>query len=249
MANRRMFHAAVVESDAFLAMPPRAQALYFHLGMHCDNDGFTNRARQLAKRSFGGEKMLNLLVEKGFLIMLEDLVVVRHFRLANALKNDRECTLQYPELAQKLYITGDKSYTLEPEEGMLSLWETKQQFLEKILARRSSNLEHREEKRKENKIKVNKIKEEKVSVAPLDAVDAAGGHTLNRMSGQLGQGVILLADWEQERLLDLLGLDGFDYYVKKLSDFILANDAQVNNHFATILKWAKQDRRILDDCE
>ena len=33
MANKRMFSVDVVETDAFLDLPPKVQALYFHLGM------------------------------------------------------------------------------------------------------------------------------------------------------------------------------------------------------------------------
>lgn len=249
MANRRMFHAAVVESDAFLALPPKAQALYFHLGMHCDNHGFTNRAKQLAKNGFGGEKMLCVLEENGFVLVFDGVVLLRHFRLANTLKSDREATLQYPDLARKIYITQDKCYTLNPEDGEVSLWEFQGNILEKKRKKMDSKKFHKEKKEKENKLNENKIKEEKESADTASAVGGDGARSLNRMNGQLGQGVILLNDLEQERLLDLLGLDGFDYYVKKLSDFILANDAQVNNHFATIIKWAKQDRRISDDCE
>ncbi len=39
MAERRMFHTAVVESDAFLDLPVGVQALYFHLCMQADDDG------------------------------------------------------------------------------------------------------------------------------------------------------------------------------------------------------------------
>ncbi len=246
MANRRMFHAAVVESDAFLAKPPRAQARYFHLGMHSDDDGFINRARQLAKCGFGGEKTLKLLEEKGLLFLFQDVVVLRHFRQANTLKNDREQPAQCPDLARKIYITQDKCYTLNPDNGITSLWESKRDILEKKRKKMDS-------KKIPNRTKPNQTKLNRTELNRTEENDAVGdqGGTLklNRMNGQLGQGVILLADWEQERLLDLLGLDGFDYYVKKLSDFIVLNDAQVNNHFATIIKWAKQDRRISDDCE
>ena len=40
MANRRMFSKDVVETDKFLNMPLTSQALYFHLGMEADDDGF-----------------------------------------------------------------------------------------------------------------------------------------------------------------------------------------------------------------
>ena len=40
MAQRRMFHTDVVESDKFLDLSAGAQLLYFHLGMQADDDGF-----------------------------------------------------------------------------------------------------------------------------------------------------------------------------------------------------------------
>ena len=46
MAERRMFHTTVVESDAFLDLPLQTQTLYFHLGMHADDDGHEPDRRQ-----------------------------------------------------------------------------------------------------------------------------------------------------------------------------------------------------------
>ncbi len=40
MANRRMFSLDAVGTDNFMEMPLFAQALYFHLGMRADDDGF-----------------------------------------------------------------------------------------------------------------------------------------------------------------------------------------------------------------
>ena len=40
MARRRMFSLDVVDTDRFLDMPSSTQALYFHLGMRADDDGF-----------------------------------------------------------------------------------------------------------------------------------------------------------------------------------------------------------------
>lgn len=57
----------------------------------------------------------------------------------------------------------------------------------------------------------------------------------------MGKGVLTLSDEQMEDLLDLLGLDVFDYYTDKLSTFIIENDAKVANHYETILKWWRQD--------
>ena len=59
--------------------------------------------------------------------------------------------------------------------------------------------------------------------------------------GKLGKGVLVLSDEQMEDLLDLLGLEVFDYYTEKLSTFILENNAHVANHYETILKWWRQD--------
>ena len=64
------------------------------------------------------------------------------------------------------------------------------------------------------------------------------------VGGALGKGVILLSDAQIDSLLDVMGLDAFDYYVDKLSSFILKNGAKVKNHYETILKWWHEDAAV-----
>lgn len=64
------------------------------------------------------------------------------------------------------------------------------------------------------------------------------------VGGELGKGVVLLSDAQIGSLLDVMGLDAFDYYVDKLSSFILKNGAKVKNHYETILKWWNEDAAI-----
>lgn len=61
------------------------------------------------------------------------------------------------------------------------------------------------------------------------------------VGGELGKGVVLLSDSQISSLLEKMGLDAFDYYVDKLSSFILKNNAKVKNHYETILKWWQED--------
>ena len=68
MANRRMFSLDVVDTDRFLDMSASAQALYFHLGMRADDDGFVSSPRKIAKASNCGLDDLTLLAAKGFII-------------------------------------------------------------------------------------------------------------------------------------------------------------------------------------
>lgn len=47
MAEKRMFTKSIIDSDAFLEMPLSAQALYFHLNMRADDDGFVNNPKRI----------------------------------------------------------------------------------------------------------------------------------------------------------------------------------------------------------
>ena len=89
-------------------------------------------------------------------------------------------------------------------------------------------------------------KEEELDAAvAADEFDNGNGiKQLQAFGGELGKGVVYLTDAQVDSLLDKLGLDGFDRYVEKLADFIIEKDAKVANHYATILKWAKEDAQV-----
>lgn len=90
MANRRMFSKDVVETDKFLNMPLTSQALYFHLGMEADDDGFIASPKKI-QRSIGcSEGDLQLLASCGFIIPFESgVVVLTHWRQNNYIQADR----------------------------------------------------------------------------------------------------------------------------------------------------------------
>lgn len=247
MAERRMFHSAVVESDAFLDMPAGAQALYFHLGMHADDDGFVNGPRQIARKLRRPPRELKLLTECGFLLDFDGIVVLKHWRMANSLQNDRIKPLRYPDIAEKIYLKENKGYTTDPHCGGESLLKIKKDLLES-----ARNPKGKEGKRKEKKGKEMKGNEQNGEEVEPNGFPAGAGATaadrensLNFMNGKLGKGVVLLSQEQMEDLLEKMGLDSFDYYVERMADFILEKQAKVKNHYATILKWWEEDRSVL----
>lgn len=72
MANRRMFSLDVVDTDIFLDLPISSQALYFHLGMRADDDGFVSSPKRVTSMICANQDDLKLLIAKGFIIALED---------------------------------------------------------------------------------------------------------------------------------------------------------------------------------
>lgn len=61
------------------------------------------------------------------------------------------------------------------------------------------------------------------------------------LGGELGKNVVFMSGEQISDLLDKMGVETFDYYVDKLSMFIIKNDARVKNHYETILKWWQED--------
>ena len=79
----------------------------------------------------------------------------------------------------------------------------------------------------------------------IEATATAEDDKLAYMGGVLGQGVVLLSGHQVDDLLNQLGQDAFDHYTKRLSDFIIKNNASVPNHHATILKWYREDTKVV----
>lgn len=66
-------------------------------------------------------------------------------------------------------------------------------------------------------------------------------HNVKVMGGELGKGVVFLSEDQTADLLDRMDLETFNYYVDKLSSFIIDKNARVKNHYETILKWWRED--------
>ena len=125
MADRRMIHRKIVESDAFYALSDGAQSLYHHLTINADDDGFVNSANGVAKKVKAGTKKLDELVKARFLLKFGDIYVIKHWRFGNSLKNDRLKPLAYPAIAQQIWIKADRGYTDHPVGGCKTLLEYK----------------------------------------------------------------------------------------------------------------------------
>lgn len=113
MAQKRMFALQVIDTDKFMDMPLSAQALYFHLGMHGDDDGFVGSPRKIARTAGCNSDDLKLLAAKGYIIPFESgVVVITDWNINNTLKNDR----YHPTI-----YTAEKSLLVSDCTGRLAL--------------------------------------------------------------------------------------------------------------------------------
>lgn len=103
MAERRMFSKRIINSARFLKMPVSTQCLYFHLGLHADDDGIVEAYTVM--NSIGAtEDDLRVLMSKGFVYVLNDDLVtyITDWKENNKIRADRKINSIYQELLIKV---------------------------------------------------------------------------------------------------------------------------------------------------
>jgi hypothetical protein len=116
-----MFSLKVTDTDKFLDMSASAQSLYFHLGMHGDDDGFVSSPRKIARAAGCNDDDLRLLVAKEYIIPFESgVVVITDWNINNTLKNDRYHPTIYT--AEKSMLTTDCTGRLMLGGGQETTW-------------------------------------------------------------------------------------------------------------------------------
>ena len=139
MAQKRMFSLLVTDTDKFLDMSASAQALYFHLGMHGDDDGFVCSPRKIARAAGCNDDDLRLLASKGYIIPFESgVVVITDWSINNTLKNDRYHSTIYTE--EKAMLTVDTSGRFRLGSALEPSWNHAGSSLEPELNRTKPNI-------------------------------------------------------------------------------------------------------------
>ena len=223
-----MFAKTIVTSDAFLDMPLSTRCLYFTLAMFADDDGFVNNPKSIMRQVGASMDDLNILIAKRFILTFESgVIVIKHWKIHNYIAKDRYKETKYLEEKNKLSVDSNGAYT----ECIQDVYRLETQV-------------------SIGKARLGEEREGELSVVE-DSTTATSTNetekeenTFRLWGGSLGKGVVMLTDQQEGMLLDELGIDGFDYYVEKLADFIIEKKAKVANHYATIMKWAREDAKV-----
>lgn len=124
-----MFAKTIVDSDAFLDMPLSTQALYFHLSMRADDDGFLNNANKIRRTIGASEDDLKLLILKRFVLDFDDgIIVIKHWRMNNYLRSDRYKPTVYQEEKAMLDLKENGSYSLKNDVGIPNGYQRETQY-------------------------------------------------------------------------------------------------------------------------
>ena len=116
MGDRRMLTKKVTDDDNFMALSASAQALYLHLSMSADDDGFCNQVSICMFKAHASVQDLQALLEKRYIYQFDNgVIVIKHWRMANALRKDRYTPTVFQEELAKLKLKENGAYTWLPD--------------------------------------------------------------------------------------------------------------------------------------
>lgn len=229
MAERRMFAKTIIDSDAFLDMPLTSQALYFHLSMRADDDGFVNNPKRIMRLVGANDNDLGMLIAKRFLIPFESgIVVIKHWRIHNYIQNDRYKKSVYMDEKSMLEIKENKAYSLrenpciqEPEvmDTQVCIQESEAVDTQVRLGKVSIG-----------KDRVGEDSVEEIITAPIPIT--YGDHNL-----------VTLSDAEYQGLLNTYGKDTTEDYIQRIDEYMYYNNKQYPSHYKTIIRWIEKDKK------
>ena len=113
MGERRMLTRKVTDDDHFMSLSSSAQALYLHLSMSADDDGFCNQVALCMFKAHASVGDLEALLSLRYLYQFESgVIVIKHWRMANALRKDRYTPTVWQKEFSMLRLKDNGSYTL-----------------------------------------------------------------------------------------------------------------------------------------
>lgn len=116
MAERRMFAKTIIDSDAFLDMPLSTQALYFHLSMRADDEGFINNPNKIQRMIGASNDDMKMLLAKNFIIHFDSgVIVIKHWKIHNYIRADRLVETTYKDERNMLEVKENGAYTISKD--------------------------------------------------------------------------------------------------------------------------------------
>lgn len=220
-----MFTKKIVDSDAFLDMPLSTHALYFHLNMRADDDGFINNPKKIQRMIGASEDDLKLLIAKRFVICFENgVIVIKHWRMHNTLRKDRYNPTTYQEQLSMLDIKDNNSYTEKvPEIHMATTWQP-----------------NGNQMAPQYSIDKNSIEENSIDISDSDEPEQPTPKKTKPVKHKYGEyNNVLLTDEELQKLKT--EYSDYQERIERLSSYVASTGKSYKSHYATIRNWARKD--------
>ena len=214
MAERRMFTKKVTDDDNFMSLSSSAQALYLHLSMSADDDGFCNQVTISMFKAHASVQDLQALLEKRYIYQFENgVIVIKHWRMANALRKDRYTETVFKDELAQLKLKENGSYTWLPDGCQ-------------VVAERLP----------QDRLGKDRLEED--SIKDIDSSPAKPTKKVRHKYGRYQN--VLLDDEQLEKLKSEFPSD-WEARIENLSEYIASTGKSYKNHLATIRSWARKD--------
>lgn len=112
MAEKRMISSKITDHDNFTTLPAASQALYLHLILSADDDGFCAQTNSAMLKAHAKKKDLDELVKRKYLIRFPNGVcAIKHWKMQNNIRPDRYHPTEYKEELSTLSVKSNGAYT------------------------------------------------------------------------------------------------------------------------------------------
>ena len=221
MAERRMFAKTIIDSDAFLDMPATSQLLYFHLSMRADDDGFINKPKTIMRMCGCKDDDMKLLIAKKFIIPFETgIVVIKHWKIHNYIRNDRYKETKYKEEKATLSLDENNAYSL----GIPSGYQMDTQV-------------------RLGKDRIELGKDRIDDMSDSDEPEPPAPKKTKPVKHKYGEyNNVLLTDEELEKLKT--EYSDYEERIERLSSYVASTGKSYKSHYATIRNWARKDATV-----
>ena len=265
MAEKRMFSKIIIDSDCFLDMPLSTQALYFHLSMRADDEGFINSPKKIQRAVGCTDDDLRLLIAKSFIIPFESgVIVIKHWKIHNTLRKDRTKATIYNDEKSMLQTDESGAYSLVDNQLTTKCQPTDNQLTTKC--------PHRLDKIRLDKIRLDKISIDKCNTDISNGVtllqncstdididkDIEKSESNNKPNGSKSKSSkpairhkygeynnVLLSDEDMEKLK--AEIPNYEDYINRLSSYMASTGKSYKNHLATMRNWFRKDKQEKND--
>lgn len=250
MAERRMFSKVVIDSDTFLDMPLSAQALYFHLSMRADDDGFVSSPKRIQTYVGASTDDLKILLAKHFLIPFESgVVVIKHWKVHNYIQKDRYKETYYQaEKALLEEASKTKEYTRKLNLDTSCIQTVSNMDTNCIQTGYKLDTQVRDRDRDSIEIEIGEDKESALADSnepdgstppPLFNSDVKKQKKKQTKHKYGEYNNVLLTDEELMKLKEKI--PNWQDFIERLSGYIASTGKRYKSHYVTMLNWYRRD--------